>query len=132
LKKEFLSCQMDNHENHHFPSWKQRMENNHMDIKTNFMNNEFTKDEFTQQPWKVIQPNYENLVCKLHVALYGLNKLQKQGIKSYIHKALWKIIKMETTCIISKSYIKFFFAKYDNDILIARWLSNKPILGWYH
>jgi hypothetical protein len=42
------------------------------------------------------------------VALYGLNKLQKHGIKSYIHKALWKIIKMETTCIISKLYMKFF------------------------
>lgn len=61
---------------------------NHMDIKTNFINDEFTKDVFTQQPWKVIQPSYENLVCKLHVALYGLNKLQKHGIKSYIHKAL--------------------------------------------
>ena len=55
-----------------------------LDVNNVFLKGDLQEEVFMQQPQGFIDEQNPNLVCRLHKALYGLNKLHEPGLRNSI------------------------------------------------
>lgn len=54
-----------------------------MDVNSTFLNGNLEEEVYIEHPWGFLLGDDENQVCMLKRALYGLKKLQGNGMKRY-------------------------------------------------
>ena len=54
-----------------------------LDVKTTFLHGDLEEDIYMVQPEGFVEPDRENLVCKLNKSLYGLKQAPRQWYKKF-------------------------------------------------
>ena len=94
-----------------------------LDVSTAFLNGDIEEEIFMEQPEKFIKKGFENKVCKLNKAIYGLKQAGRQWFKK-LNTAL-KDFGMNqlknNQCIyyMRKNNVIMLIAVYVDDIVIA-------------
>lgn len=110
-----------------------------MDVKTAFLNGDFDKEIYMQQPMGYVEKSHEDKVCKLKKSIYGLKQSSRQWYKKFHATILSNGFYMcyKDHCVyINRFHHKFvLMSLYVDDILLAyndvdffieikAWLSN--------
>ena len=86
-----------------------------MDMKTAFLNDDFKKEIYMDQPEGFIAKGQENKVCKLVKSLYGLKQAQNNGIRNstkLLHNLDSLSMNMTSAYILITLTIRFKTASY--------------------